>query len=247
MWRNRESKWLVCCCCWQHAFLDVMLPCCMDSNLKKKKNLCQLAFQRCASFFSFFFASTCIGQTKKSHVAKPWVEMARLLLLFVVGNTLFFDVMLPCGMDSTVSIWIEMALLFVGRFCKWTHKCYMCRKHCVVQKLKMYVDARMSARFLCMCICMRCARVYVCMCACVSSICAIRKQVWWRFNCLNLAVLQNIEWPVIECCWQRVKRTSRINKMRPYLLSNGGKCTLRCRFFCYCADCPFSSKKAQYQ
>ena len=54
----------------------------------------------------------------------------------------------------------------------------MCRKHCVVQKLKMYVDARMSARFLCMCICMRCVRVYVCMCACVSSMymCNIKVQ-----------------------------------------------------------------------
>ena len=70
----------------------------------------------------------------------------------------------------------------------------MCRKHCVVQKLKMYVDARMSERFLCMCICMRCVRVYVCMYACVrvQYMCKIRKQVWWRFNCLNLDVLQKI-------------------------------------------------------
>ena len=40
----------------------------------------------------------------------------------------------------------------------------MCRKHCVVQKLKMYVDARMSVRFLCMCIYMHALIRCVCMC-----------------------------------------------------------------------------------
>ena len=63
-------------------------------------------------------------------------------------------------------------------------------------------------------------RVYVCMCARVSSICAIRKQVWGRCNCLNLVVLQNIEWPVVE-------KNNCI-----HLLSNGGKCARRWRFFC---------------
>ena len=35
--------------------------------------------------------------------------------------------------------------------------------------------------------------MYVCVRACPVILCAIRKQVWWRFNCL---ILQNIEWPV---------------------------------------------------
>ena len=68
------------------------------------------------------------------------------------------------------------------------------------------------------------------MCARVSSICAIRKQVWWRFNCLNLVVLQNIEWPVVE------KKENASICFRTAANAHVGD-----DFFVYCADWPFLS------
>ena len=85
------------------------------------------------------------------------------------------------------------------------------------------------ARFVCMCICMRCARA----CMCVSRKCAIRKQVWRHFNCLNLAVLQilwNLWFNVGVVGSVEILPWRRIKKMQPSL-SNGGK-HLVWRFFC---------------
>ena len=53
------------------VWLNVMLACCVDSNLKKKKKLCQLCqltFQRCASLFFLFVCVYACADTLRVHV-----------------------------------------------------------------------------------------------------------------------------------------------------------------------------------
>ena len=63
-----------------------------------------------ASFFSFFLLRKHLHRTNKTKQKKTCSETVSLnvsfVVVLVVGNALFVvvDVMLPCGMDSTVSI-----------------------------------------------------------------------------------------------------------------------------------------------
>ena len=134
-------------------------------------------------FFSFFFASTCMWRNRES----KWLVCCCLLRFFLMWCCLVVWILL-----STVSICIEMALLFVCRFCKLTHVSEtLCRakikdvRGCADEcAFSLYVYMHALRARVCM---------YVCVRACPVILCAIREQVWWRFNCL---ILQNIEWPV---------------------------------------------------
>ena len=155
--------WQILCHHIWPVWLNVMLACCVDSNLKKKKKLCQLCqltFQRCASlFFLFvcvyacadtlrvhvcvcvFFFPVYVVRMKKNKIKKKLGGVHGIQSVSVLANIVpsvwpvWLNVMLACCVD-----------LHLHRTNKERH----------VQKLKMYVDARMSARFLCLCICMRC-------------------------------------------------------------------------------------------
>ena len=158
------------------CLFDVMLPCCIDSTLPRRRSSATHGVRIFVFVFVFVFTSTCIRQTHThthTRARRNRIEMARLLVLPTCFPEHTHAQML------TVSIWIGMACC---RFCQNaslnTQMLNVSETFYLVQKWKMYVDARMSARFVCMRICMCCVRA----CMCVSSICAIRKQVWRRFS-----------------------------------------------------------------
>ena len=138
-----------------------------------KKKLCHA---RC-TYFVFVFTSTCIGRKKIKilHVAKPYRNGS----FVVVTNMLPLSTQTRANVNRVDLNWNGVV---VCRFCQNaslnTQMLNVSETFYLVQKWKMYVDARMSARFVCMRICMCCVRA----CMCVSSICAIRKQVWRRFS-----------------------------------------------------------------
>ena len=142
-------------------------------------------------FFSFFFASTCIGQKKKRHVAKPWVEMTRLLLLLA---TRFFG----CNAALLLYRFYRVDLNWNGvvvcvSFLQMNTQMLnvsetLCRAK--IEDVRGCADEWAFSLY----VYMHALRARVCMYACVrvQYMCKIRKQVWWRFNCLNLDVLQKI-------------------------------------------------------
>lgn len=67
------------------AWLNVMLACCVDSNLKKKKTLCQLNGARL--FFSFFFL---LRKEKKKDIWRNVSLNGSFVVVLVVSNALFF-------------------------------------------------------------------------------------------------------------------------------------------------------------
>ena len=76
IWRNVSLNGSFVVVVGNMFFLNVMLPCCMDSNLEKKRRSFANSLSNGARLFfflsSFFFASTCIGQRKQNKKKDMW-------------------------------------------------------------------------------------------------------------------------------------------------------------------------------